>query len=35
MLKKKICAIIGIKSNIISPFEISDVNEISKYYNKV
>ena len=35
MFKKKICTIIGIKSILISPFETSDVNEISKYYDKV
>jgi len=33
MFKKKTCAIIGIKSTIISPFEISEINEISKYYD--
>lgn len=35
MLKKRICAIIGVRSTIISPFEISDINEISNYYDKV
>lgn len=35
MFKKKTCAIIGIKSTIISPFEISEINEISKYYDKI
>ncbi|MDB3894453.1 glycosyltransferase [Candidatus Pelagibacter sp.] len=35
MLKKKICAIIGIRSTKDSTFEISDNNEISNYYDKV
>lgn len=35
MTKFKTCTIVSMKNTIYCPFEVSDNNEVSKYYNKV